>query len=163
MASAPELQRPSYPCTSRGPPPVKEANSRPTYLGAVFCYIYVTVLAQKQPARIPELMAYAATIATARKSTSSQRGSFYDQNFRQEASCNPSQSWAKIDPSIYSQCFLGMAKSAEGWCHTCQSLDHTSDNCPAGSSASTTRKRPWQTVTKQQGDPSLNMSQVQQE
>ena len=34
----------------------------------VQCFaIYVTVLAQKQPARIPELMAYAATIATARK------------------------------------------------------------------------------------------------
>ena len=105
----------------------------------VQCFaICVTVLAQKQPARIPELMAYAATIATARKSTSSQRGSFYDQNFRQEASCNPSQSWPKIDPSISSQCFLDMA--AEGWCHTCQSLDHTSENCPAGSCASTTPK-----------------------
>ena len=52
----------------------------------------------------------------------------YDQNLRQEAASNPSQSWEKIDPSIYSQCFLDMAKSAEGWCHTCQSLDHTSDN-----------------------------------
>ena len=30
------------------------------------------------------------------KSTSGQRGSFYDQNFRLEASCNPSQSWAKL-------------------------------------------------------------------
>ena len=34
----------------------------------VQCFtIYVAVLAQKQPARIPELMAYAATIATATK------------------------------------------------------------------------------------------------
>ena len=122
----------------------------------VQCFaIYVTVLAQKQPARIPELMAYAATIATASKKYRWPAWVVYDQNFRQEASCNPSQSWAKIDPSIYSQCFLGMAKSAEGWCHTCQSLDHTSDNCPAGSSASTTHKRPWQIVTRQQGDPSL--------
>ena len=35
----PGLGRPSYPCTSRAPPPVKEVNSRPTYMGAVFCYI----------------------------------------------------------------------------------------------------------------------------
>lgn len=37
--------------------------------------------------------------------------------------------WARVDPSIYTQCFTGMALSAEGWCKFCQSIDHPSDNC----------------------------------
>ena len=54
---------------------------------------------------------------------------------------NNMQSWAKIDPSIYSQCFLGMARSTEGWCQWCQSLEHTSEMCPGGPSMSW--KCPW--------------------
>ena len=54
----------------------------------------------------------------------------YDQNFRQEAAGNPAQSSAKVDPSIYAQCFTGQAISAENWCSKCQCLDHTSTNCP---------------------------------
>ena len=114
--------------------------------------VYATVLTKKYPGRFADLMAYAATIATASKKYKWPAWVVYDQNFRQEAASNPDQPWGKIDPSIYSQCFLGMAKSAEGWCQTCQSLDHTSDSCPAGSSSNASRKRSWQTVARQQGD-----------
>jgi len=121
----------------------------------VQCFsLYTTVLLKKQPSRFAELMAYASTIAKASKKYKWPAWVIYDQNFRQEAASIPSQSWAKIDPSIYSQCFLGMAKSAEGWCQTCQSLDHTSDHCPAGSGS---RKRSWQTAARQQGGDPINL------
>ena len=55
---------------------------------------------------------------------------------------SPAVAAKKIDPSIYSQYFLGMAKSAEGWCQTCQSMDHSSDSWPAGSSTSASHKWP---------------------
>ena len=62
----------------------------------VQCFpIYVAILAQKQPARIPELMAYATTIATASKKYKWPVWVVYDQNFRQEASCNPCSSRCK--------------------------------------------------------------------
>ena len=48
----------------------------------------------------------------------------------QEAAGNPAQLWAKVDPSIYAQCFTGQAISTENWCTRCQCLDHTSANCP---------------------------------
>ena len=58
----------------------------------VQCFaIYVAVLAQKQPARVPELMVYAAAITTASKKYTWLAWVFYDQNFRQEATSNPSQ------------------------------------------------------------------------
>ena len=66
----------------------------------------------------------------------------YDQNFRQDAAGNPSQSWAKVDPSCYAQCFTGQAKSFENWCSQCQSLDHTAASCPIARP----RKRPGSAV-----------------
>ena len=68
---------------------------------------------------------------------------------RKQPATQPSCVRKKIDPSIYSECFLGMAKSAKGWCQTCQSLDHSSDSWLAGSSTSASRKWP---ASRQQGD-----------
>ena len=51
---------------------------------------------------------------------------------------NPSWSWARVDPSIYAQCFTGQAMSAENWCAKCLCLDHTSSSCPYRQ-----KKRPW--------------------
>lgn len=64
-----------------------------------------------------------------------------DLNFQPQTASNPSQSWSKVDPNMYSQCFLGMARNSEGWCQQCQSLDHTTDSCP--SQHSLPCKSPW--------------------
>ena len=114
----------------------------------VQCFaVYVAVVVQKQPERVADLMAYATSIAKASKKYRWPSWVVYDQNFRQEAVSSPAQPWSKIDPSIYSQCFLGMARSTEGWCQTCQSLDHATLDCPTkGTNAS--RKRPWQGNTE---------------
>ena len=100
--------------------------------------IYVAVVAAHQPDRLAELMAYQASIAKASKKFKWPSWVIYDQNFRQEAAGNPGQSWAKVDPSIYAQCFTGQARSAENWCMKCQGLDHPTEKCP-----SRPRKRSW--------------------
>lgn len=107
------------------------------------CYaLYVAVHAQKHPDKVVDKMAYLNLIAKASKKYKWPSWIVYDQNFRIEAASSPAQSWAKVDPSIYSQCFLGMAKSPEGWCQRCQCLDHSTDNCPA--SYLPPRKRQYQ-------------------
>ena len=91
------------------------------------CYsLYVVVVAGKQPERIPELMAYQSLIARASTRYKWPAWLVYDQNFRQEAANNPLQSWAKVDPSIYTQCFTDQGFTSENWCDQCQGLDHTS-------------------------------------
>ena len=105
----------------------------------VQCFsIYAATLSAKHPARMPELMAYQTIVAKASQRYRWPSWIVYDQNFRQEAAGNPYQSWARVDPSIYAQCFTGQAISAENWCTRCQCLDHTTASCPYGS-----RKKQW--------------------
>ena len=101
------------------------------------------------PALYSLLMAYTATIATVSKKYKWLAWEVCDQNFHQEAASNQAQPWPQKNWSIYSQCFLGMAKSAKGWCQTCQALGSSSDSWLAGSNTSTSRK--W-LASRQQGD-----------
>ena len=105
----------------------------------VQCFsIYTATLCAKYPARLPELMAYQTIIAKASQRYRWPSWVVYDQNFRQEAAGNPHQSWARVEPSIYTQCFTGQAVSTENWCSRCQCLDHTTSTCPYRP-----RKRQW--------------------
>ncbi len=105
----------------------------------VQCFsLYASVVALSSPARISELMAYLTVIAKASQRYRWPSWIVYDQNFRQEAAGNPSQSWARVDPSIYAQCFTGQALSSENWCTRCQCIDHTTASCPYRP-----RKKPW--------------------
>jgi hypothetical protein len=112
-----------------------------------FC-IYAAV---HEPARTKSLLAYATIIAKASLKYSWPSWVVYDQNFRQEVTDSGNKDWARVDPSIYTQCFTSAAISTEGWCRFCQSVDHSSEMCPvkasqSGSggftSASTFSKRP---------------------
>lgn len=95
------------------------------------CYsLYVATLASKFPATVLELMAYQTIIAKASQRYRRLSWVIYDYNFRQEAAGNPEQSWARVDPSIYTQCFTDQAISAENWCTRCQCIDHTMSSCP---------------------------------
>ena len=105
--------------------------------------LYVAVLAPSQP-RLADLMAYQSLIAKVSAKFKWPSWVVYDQNFRQDAVGNPQLAWAKVDPSTYAQCFTNQAISRENWCEKCQSLDHTSGNCP-----SRPRKRPWSAMTPQ--------------
>ena len=105
-----------------------------------FC-VYVAVIAERQPERVPELMAYQAIIAKCSIKYRWPSWVVYDSSFRQEVAGTTGQSWARVDPSIYSMCFFGQNITGEGWCQTCQTLDHTSQTCPTRPS-----KRTWETA-----------------
>ena len=100
--------------------------------------LYVAVIAQSQPERVPELMAYQAIIAKASTKYRWPSWLVYDTSFRQEVAGTVGQSWARVDPSIYSVCFFGQNISGENWCQSCQSLDHTGQACPTRP-----KKRAW--------------------
>ena len=112
----------------------------PDYATWSQCFaIFVAVVGQHQPGRIAELMAYNAIIARASRKYRWPSWVVYDQNFRQDAAGNASLSWAKVEPSLYAQCFTGQEARRENWCRTCQSVEHASASCPFQS----TRKRAW--------------------
>ncbi len=107
----------------------------PDFATWVQCFgLYATAIATHQPERLPDLMAYQGTIARCSLKYKWPSWVVYDQNFRQEAAGNAGQPRARVDPSMYAQCFTGQEISGENWCRKCQSLDH---NCPYS------RKRSW--------------------
>ena len=77
--------------------------------------LYVAVLAAHQPRRVPEMTAYQTIISKASQKYRWLSWVIYDQNFCQDAAENPSQSWAKVVPRLYTQCYTGQAVSAENW------------------------------------------------
>lgn len=104
--------------------------------------VYVAALAPEEPSRLADLMVYQSLIARASQKYKWPSWVVYDQNFRQEAAGNISQAWAKVDPSIYAQCFTVQAISGENWCSKCRCLDHTSASCPFRP-----RKRTWNAMS----------------
>lgn len=92
--------------------------------------IYMAVITDNDPARTKSLLAYMTTIAKASIKYTWPSWLVYDQNFRQDAADNGITDWSKVDPSIYTQCFVNAAVSRENWCQLCQSIDHGSDACP---------------------------------
>ena len=66
----------------------------------VQCFaLYATTLLTYQPNRMSEMMAYQSIIARASAKYKWPSWVVYDQNIRQEAMNNPSQSWARLQPS----------------------------------------------------------------
>ena len=92
--------------------------------------LFTAAVARKRPESIPDLMAYMTIIARASQKYRWPSWVIYDQNFRLEVAGNPDQVWAKVDPSIYAQCFTGQSVSPENWCSQCQGLDHATARCP---------------------------------
>ena len=98
----------------------------------------MAVLVGHDPDRLLDLMGYMTLIAKASRCYNWPAWVIYDQQFRQDAAGNPGLQWAKVDPSLYAQCFTGQEISKENWCGNYQELDHMTADCPFRS-----RKRPW--------------------
>ena len=94
-----------------------------------FC-IYMAIVTEHEPERLKPLLAYLSTIAKASAKFSWPSWVVYNQNFRQEAADSGCKDWSKVDPSIYTQCFMNTSLSGESWCRICQSIDHWSSTCP---------------------------------
>ena len=94
--------------------------------------LYAAVLIKHHPGRARSLFAYSSLIARCSAKYKWPSWVVYDQNFRQEAAESGNVDWAKVDPSIYTQCFTGATQnSVEGWCKRCHSVEHVSDSCPS--------------------------------
>ena len=80
----------------------------------VQCFGLVTAaMARLKPDKLPDMMAYMSIVAKASQKYKWPSWVIYDQNFRMEMAGSSTQSWAKVDPSLYAQCFTGQALSAE--------------------------------------------------
>ena len=87
----------------------------PDFATWVQCFaVYAAITIAHSPECAQGLMAYMHNIAKASIKFQWPSWVVYDQNFRTEAAGSPSMDWSKVDPSIYSQCFSNMAKSAAG-------------------------------------------------
>lgn len=108
----------------------------------VQCFgLYTAAVARRKPEKLADMMAYMAIIAKASQKYKWPSWIIYDQNFRMDVAGNSTQCWAKVDPSLYAQCFTGQALSTENWCSQCQGLDHSSGRCPYKPQAQ--QKRTW--------------------
>ena len=98
----------------------------------VQCFsLYTAIVCSQSPERITDLLGYMCQIVRASHRFKWPSWIIYDQNFRQEAAeHNQTSDWARIDSSLFAQCFTGQSKSSESWCKSCHSLDHLSDACP---------------------------------
>ena len=54
--------------------------------------------------------------------------SYYDANYCQKAEATLNKDWSAIDTSLFTQCFTGRARKAQG-CVNCSSLKHDSAEC----------------------------------
>ena len=100
--------------------------------------VYIATVTAKEPDLTHNLLTYMVTIA---KASMKYSWSYTIRNFHQEAADNGLKDWAKVDLSIYRQCFTNAAISDQKWCKNCQSIDHGSATFPLqscqGSSSST--------------------------
>ena len=92
--------------------------------------LYTAVILSKSTERGTSLLLYQSSIAKLSQKFSWPFWVIYDNSYRQEAADTGKLDWSKIEPSLYAQCFIGMAISSEGWCSLCHSVEHLKHNCP---------------------------------
>ena len=91
---------------------------------------YVTILAQKQPHHIGDLLAYISIIINASGEYEDTPWLQYDARFRQQAATEPSRPWAMIDASLWTTCF-STARSKPR-CRDCKETGHETCQTTSG-------------------------------
>ena len=91
---------------------------------------YAAIVCSQVPERAGDLLGYSSQIARASQKYKWPSWVIYDQNFRQDAADRGVTEWSRLDPSLYTQCFTGQAKSNDSWCRSCHSIDHSTEWCP---------------------------------
>lgn len=90
--------------------------------------IYTGVMAVKNPADIPELMAYMVAIIRASEDYSGLAWVRYDAAYRRQAAANGNRKWSRINPSLFALCFTGKAQATRR-CDLCLAVSHTTSEC----------------------------------
>ena len=89
---------------------------------------YVGVLAGMSPEAIPELMAYLVHIVRVSQDFGGLAWVNYDSAFRRQAASTGNRQWSRVNPSLYSICFSGVARTSKR-CDLCLSLTHEVKDC----------------------------------
>ena len=93
------------------------------------CYgLFVSVLGSQHPSRIPELMAYQATIVRASQDYAGLAWVRYDSAFRRQAALTGLTRWSAINPTLYTLCFAGSARTSSR-CELCFATTHHTKEC----------------------------------
>ena len=94
------------------------------------CYgAMVGILASRYPQKVVELMAYQSTIIKCRTDFEGIAWVTYDRAYRTQAAVLKTLDWSKLNPTLYSLCLAGRAKSDIA-CSFCRSQEHKSIDCP---------------------------------
>ena len=97
-------------------------------LGAVLCGVYQRHGGQA-PRGHPELMAYLICILRVSQDFGGMAWVNYDAAFRRQAAATSNRQWSRINPSLYSICFAGSARTSTR-CDLSLSLTHVTRDCP---------------------------------
>lgn len=89
---------------------------------------YTSVMSTAHPKAVPELLAYLIFILRASQDYGGVAWVTYDAAFRRQAFITGNRLWSKINPSLYSICFAGSARTGIR-CELCLSLSHSTRDC----------------------------------
>ena len=102
--------------------------------------VYVSVIARKQPQRVPDLMGYQILMLEASNEYQGNCWLAYDRCFRQQAASLPNCKWSTIDSTIWNLAFTGQARASR--CRHCFSLFHLSKDCEFASNQTSSQVDP---------------------
>ena len=89
---------------------------------------YTSVMSTSHPQAVPELLAYLIFILRASQDFGGVAWVTYDAAFRQQAAITGNRQWSRVNPSLYSICFSGVARAGTR-CELCLSLSHPTRDC----------------------------------
>ena len=89
-------------------------------------HTYISVIAQQQPARVPDLLGYASLIVHAARKFKGEGWLQYDKNFRRHAETHPAAKWAEANTS-WTLAFCNAQPYPH--CDLCFSVDHVTSQC----------------------------------
>lgn len=88
---------------------------------------YIGLVAQQQPARVADLLAYASLIVHAARKFKGEAWLQYDANFRKFAEAHPGTRWAEVNTSLWTLAFCNAQPRPH--CELCFSIDHETQQC----------------------------------
>ena len=89
--------------------------------------VYVSIIAKKQPDRVPDLMGYQVLMLEASNEYKNDCWLAYDRRFRQQAASDPHCIWSNINTTLWNLAFTSQARATR--CRHCFSLFHSSKQC----------------------------------
>ena len=89
--------------------------------------IYIAIIAQKHPERVPDLLGYQYLTIDASIQYEGDSWIEYDRRFRVRAATNSTKIWASLDPTLWNLAFAGNARISR--CKHCFGLTHPSAEC----------------------------------